>query len=245
MTDSKQTLFAPAQTKRASEVIYEQIYQKILSGELQEGDRLPSERELAEQFHRGRQSVREALRMLQQDGFLHISLGNSGGAFVQRMTLDSAAEPMMKLIHTGVISSRELTDYRYFNDRACAALAIKYCTEEDRRALRQCLEDFKAAIGDRKRFVQYDLLFHHTLALATHNQFCVLLSDSIGELASKYWSRAASLSDAEIRKLHERAYILHENIYYALLSGEVEALNEAMEETDRILIEELNQEPIR
>ena len=60
------SLFQPATTKRASEVIYDQIYQKIASGALRPGDSLPSERELAEQFHRSRPSVREALRMLQQ-----------------------------------------------------------------------------------------------------------------------------------------------------------------------------------
>ena len=67
---------------RASEVIYDQIYLKIASGDLRPGDTLPSERELAEQFHRSRPSVREALRMLQQDGLLKISLGSAGGAVV-------------------------------------------------------------------------------------------------------------------------------------------------------------------
>ena len=68
---------------RASEVIYDQIYLKIASGDLRPGDTLPSERELAEQFHRSRPSVREALRMLQQDGLLKISFGSAGGAVVQ------------------------------------------------------------------------------------------------------------------------------------------------------------------
>ena len=45
---SSKALFTPAKTQRASEAIYNQIYPKIISGELRPGDRLPPERELAE-----------------------------------------------------------------------------------------------------------------------------------------------------------------------------------------------------
>ena len=62
---SSKALFTPAKTQRASEAIYNQIYPKIISGELRTGDRLPPERELAEMFQRSRPVVREALRMLQ------------------------------------------------------------------------------------------------------------------------------------------------------------------------------------
>ena len=48
---SSKALFTPAKTQRASEAIYNQIYPKIISGELRPGDRLPPERELAETYH--------------------------------------------------------------------------------------------------------------------------------------------------------------------------------------------------
>ena len=51
---SSKALFTPAKTQRASEAIYNQIYPKIISGELRPGDRLPPERELAEMFQRSR-----------------------------------------------------------------------------------------------------------------------------------------------------------------------------------------------
>ena len=76
-------LFTPAKTQRASEAIYNQIYPKIVSGELKPGDRLPPERELAEMFQRSRPVVREALRMLQQDGLLETSVGSAGGAVIR------------------------------------------------------------------------------------------------------------------------------------------------------------------
>lgn len=75
---SSKALFTPAKTQRASEAIYNQIYPKIISGELRPGDRLPPERELAEMFQRSRPVVREALRMLQQEGLIETAVGSSG-----------------------------------------------------------------------------------------------------------------------------------------------------------------------
>ena len=63
---SSKALFTPAKTQRASEAIYNQIYPKIISGELRPGDRLPPERELAEMFQRSRPVVRR--RMLRRSG---------------------------------------------------------------------------------------------------------------------------------------------------------------------------------
>ena len=129
------SLFQPATTKRASEVIYDQIYQKIASGALRPGDSLPSERELAEQFHRSRPSVREALRMLQQDGFLKISVGSAGGAVVQSISLNTVEKPLKKLLAVGAIKLDDLVEYRNINDHTCARLAALRRTEEDIRAI--------------------------------------------------------------------------------------------------------------
>ena len=91
-SDRKKSLFQPAKTPSASEAIYNQIYPKIVSGELRPGDRLPPERELAEMFQRSRPVVREALRMLQQDGLLETTRGTNGGAIVRGVSLNSVGQ---------------------------------------------------------------------------------------------------------------------------------------------------------
>ena len=91
---SSKALFTPAKTQRASEAIYNQIYPKIISGELRPGDRLPPERELAEMFQRSRPVVREALRMLQQEGLIETAVGSSGGAVIRGVSLKSVEEPL-------------------------------------------------------------------------------------------------------------------------------------------------------
>ena len=50
--------FEPVETKRASEAIYEQIKERIISGDLKPGDRLPSERNMMELFRRSRPTIR-------------------------------------------------------------------------------------------------------------------------------------------------------------------------------------------
>ena len=61
---SSKALFTPAKTQRASEAIYNQIYPKIISGELRPGDRLPPERELAELLCGGKFLLQFAVSVL-------------------------------------------------------------------------------------------------------------------------------------------------------------------------------------
>ena len=93
--------FSPAETQKAPEVIYSQIYQRIISGKLKPGDRLPSERALAEQFHRSRHIIREALLMLQQDGLLTIEVGSTGGAVIQGVSINMLASPLKRYLESG------------------------------------------------------------------------------------------------------------------------------------------------
>ncbi len=72
-------LYTPIQSSKVSEQIATQIKQRILSGELHTGDRLPTERELAEQFHASRTAVREAMKMLAQNGLVDMRPGRESG----------------------------------------------------------------------------------------------------------------------------------------------------------------------
>src|SRR6266705_1177517 len=68
-------MYTPIQSSKVYEQIAEQIEKLILSGELQSGDRLPTERELAEQFQASRTAVREAMKTLAQKGLVNMRPG--------------------------------------------------------------------------------------------------------------------------------------------------------------------------
>ena len=65
-------MYTPIQSNKVYEQIAEQIERSILSGELRSGDRLPTERELSEQFHASRTAVREAMKTLAQKGLVEL-----------------------------------------------------------------------------------------------------------------------------------------------------------------------------
>ena len=74
--------FKPIRPIRISAEVAEQLKQSILLGHFKAGQRLPSERDLAEEFQVSRVALREALRSLENSGFIHTRPGATGGAFV-------------------------------------------------------------------------------------------------------------------------------------------------------------------
>ena len=96
MKNEIKILLQPVQTKRASEEIYEQIRQLILDGEIQPGERLPSERSMMEMMHRSRPTIREAMRMLEREGYIQTVAGR--GSFVGRRSAELVREENLRRI---------------------------------------------------------------------------------------------------------------------------------------------------
>ena len=79
--------FKPIRPVRVSDEVFEQLKQSILLGHFKAGERLPTERDLAEEFQVSRVAVREALRNLENTGFVSTRQGATGGAFVTELDL--------------------------------------------------------------------------------------------------------------------------------------------------------------
>lgn len=211
--------FSPAMTKRAPEVVYDQIYGRIVSGELKAGDRLPPERTLSEQFQRSRHIIREALRMLQQDGLVRIEVGSAGGAIVQGISMQTVKEPLKKFLSCGAVSLNELAEYRSINDQGCAKLAAIHYTEVDAQRMREILKEAKANLDNPERFEQCDAAFHCALAAASHNQLAIIINDAIMSLNAKMMERTAQEYTLEQRlSLNQRVYESHNDLLQAVLS---------------------------
>lgn len=211
--------FSPATTQRASEVVYEQIYNRIVSSELKAGDRLPSERALSEQFQRSRHIIREALRMLQQDGLVRIEVGSTGGAIVQGISIQTVEEPLKKFLSCGAVSLDELTEYRNINDYGCAKLAAIHYTEEDAQRMREILERARECIDDPEQFRQYDTAFHCALAAASHNHLAIIINDVIVGLNTRMIADSTREYTLEQqRELNRKVYESHSELFQAVLT---------------------------
>lgn len=222
--------FAPAETHRASEVIYNQIYQKIVDGELRNGDRLPPERELAEQFCRSRPSVREALRMLQQDGLIEIIVGSAGGPVVRGLSMRSVEGPLKKLVQTNAINMQELIEYRHINDRGCARLAAEHRTEQDIAEIERVLAGAKVSIDDPLSFQEHDIAFHTALAKASHNNLAILINDVIVSLNTRVLRDAIrEFTPEQHRVINQAIYYSHNAILQAVIDGDPMAADRSVD----------------
>lgn len=168
-----------------SDRVTEQIQQLIVASHLVVGDRLPAERELAEQFGVSRTVVREAVRSLVAKGMLEVKPG-SGTAV--RMPTAETMGPSMTLFLRGNQTDfdyKQVIEVRRTLEVEIAGLAAERRTDQDLRLLEQILTNTSGIISDRNRFVEWDVSFHAALATATHNELFSLLLDSVVSVMRK------------------------------------------------------------
>lgn len=89
----------------------ENLRTRIHRGEVGPGDRLPAERALAQQLGVGRISLREAIKTLEQEGYVHVRWGASGGVYVSELTLP--IERWRARMRTQDAQLDEIIDYRW------------------------------------------------------------------------------------------------------------------------------------
>ncbi len=142
--------FHPAQTNRACEDLVLQIEAAISGGQIQPGERLPSERNLQAQFLTGRGVVREALRILQQKGLIEVRKGAKGGAFVKKVDASKASESLALFLKQHDVDPEYLIEFRESLDRAITTLAISRATPEEKSELLRKSEEMRDAISSEQ-----------------------------------------------------------------------------------------------
>ncbi len=223
-------LLRPVQTQRASEAIYEQIKDLIISGQFKPGDRLPSERSLIDMLQRSRPTIREALRMLERAGFIRTVAGTNG-AIVQELSTDGVTQSMEVMLQTSKVTLDELSEYRAHNDVAVARWAAQRAGEQDVALLRQTLEKCGALIraGDYAAFVAQDAVFHGQLALAGKNQVSYIMTQVMSRLVEPLMLKALerqSVEDGE--RMCRRIIAMHRSILDAVCARDADGAADAM-----------------
>lgn len=170
--------FEKVERSTTLEIIIKQIKDKIRSGEIQPGDKLPSERELSEMMEVSRTIVREAIKALTFSGYLDVIQGK--GAFVTESALkyDEISKLLSKISDFSLSS---LMESRIMLEGEFARLAALRSDEKDIEEIENCLDGMKKSDSIRL-FVVKDLDFHMAIADATHNKFMSTLMKIIGDL---------------------------------------------------------------
>lgn len=213
--------------KRTYELIVEQINMLCLEQNLQPGDRLPSERDLASLFGVSRTSVREALKRLESKNILEIRRG--GGSFLaisKRDTLGNELRTHIDETHAQLID--EMLELRRAFEVEAASLAAQRATAENLHAIRHVLSQMAAAANDPEMGVQADLDFHLQVAYATKNQ---LLIDLMETLSNRMEDNIRATRTHRFTNASRQQDTLkeHEEIYSAIADGNSDLARQLMD----------------
>lgn len=161
--------------QRLHQQIADQIADLIRGRKFDRGSRLPSERELAEQFAVGRSTIREALVALEIAGLVEVRIGS--GAYV---TNEPAKIANTSKIADAGVSPFELLAARRLLEPSCAALAATTATKKDLKAIKEAFElNERAFGGSHWERLEADRQFHLRIVEATHN---TTVTKMVGEL---------------------------------------------------------------
>lgn len=154
----------------ASASIVQQVREALFGGQIEAGDFLGTEQELAEQFGVSRFPVRDALRTLEAQGIVTIRTGSGGGAFIAAANLDVVADAMAVQLQLFGLTDFEVTDAQIALEGYAAELAATNATPEDIEELDLILADLTALVGDPQAFLDRGVEFHLALAEAAHSR---------------------------------------------------------------------------
>jgi prepilin-type processing-associated H-X9-DG protein len=195
----------PVEVPKASDVLAAELRERILTGELAEGDPLPAERELVRQAQMSRATVREALRILEVQNLVRVKAGRAGGAFVQRPTTKSMANSVGMLIRGRGIKLVDLLETREALEPFCAELAARNRTDEDLAELDRADKALADPDAELPQFLQANLDWHLGVAVASHNELLTGLMCALSQAIYTGTANAAFV-DAHVRAITAKTH---------------------------------------
>ncbi len=215
--------------KRTAEIVLDNILAHYLNGQVQIGEKLPSERELAKRFSVSRNSVREALQILALQNVIEIKRG--GGSFVKqsdsRFIREALAE---KLTMNESHLVFEMLEVRRALEAEAAALAAQRASAKDLNNIYKSLEMMAAvSIDEAKAGAEADLNFHMFIVTASHNSILIHLAQTLMEQMKKtiQTTRQHRFLNPE---RYEETFNEHKEIYLAIAAGNSSLAKSLMEE---------------
>jgi len=214
--------FLPIKQSRVSEGIVTQIKHSILFGHFKAGERLPSERELADEFRVSRMTIREALRALELSGFIETRKGINGGPFVTELTFEHLGNAFLDLFLAGKVSIPEMLHVRLLIEPEVARLATLNINPAFKQRILETLEAEELPVQSLFKDIEIKQNFHFILAEMSGNRFLEAIVRSLLKL-----TRNLVLGvDAGPRFIHPAG--MHRAVAEAVFSGNPDEAYEAM-----------------
>lgn len=173
----------PVARSRTYELVIDRVEEQIVSGQLRVGDRLPPERDLAQMLGVSRAAVREALRALEAQGVLRMSVGTGPDSGTTVAALPSEALNRLLRLHVALANFpvQHVVDARVMLERESARHAANRATAADLKEMRELLSAMDDPDCDRERFNELDTEFHVAIAEAGGNRLVADMTTAIRE----------------------------------------------------------------
>ena len=215
-------LFNSVKRATVAETIVEQVKGLIIDGQLTPGQKLPTERELAESLNVGRSSVREATSALVALGVAQVRQGE--GVYIRPDFPQSVINSIdwSALMLRGQIE--DLIETRRVIELAIVRLATERAAQSERRGLLQLANEMRVSL-DIESFIERDLVFHLALAKSSKNMVMYSVVQGIQQLMRKSMSQVLRRED--MRRI---AVEQHRDIAEAIIQSDVDRAVRAMEE---------------
>jgi len=186
------------------EKVVQQIEERITSGELQVGDRLPSQRQLASELSVSHVAIKEALRTLAAKGLVEVKRGS--GAYVADRSILAISDIMMLFVDDRSID--DLNVAREYIETEVVRLAVRHASADDVADLRKAIEYMREELSMTGSTLESNSRFHRSLAHSCHNVVYQVLAEVLLRLVRNFQHPrlhiVAPLSYHHRLRVHER-----------------------------------------
>ena len=216
-----------------SKEVEKQLKLSILNKSYNAGKKLPSERELVDQFQVSRVTVREALRGLQQSGLVQIKRGREAGAYVCEPDSTAITDNFQNLLQMGKVNFSHLIEIRLYTEPDVARTAALHRTSEDIDTLIRLLDKAETYSNTSpKKARLMNVQFHCEVAKILDNAMIIFLCESVTQV---YSANIIEMTHTKLdKKAIEKFISEHREILDAIVKRKPE---EAFERTKKHLIE--------
>jgi len=215
----------PMAVPKASDVLANELRERILSGQFAEGLVLPSERDLVVQTRMSRATVREALRMLEVQGLLQVRAGRGGGAFVRQPGSDAVVNSVELFVRGRQVRLSALLETREAIEPSCAALAAARRTDDDLARLDAANDEIDRARHDLPAFLAANVHWHLIVAEASHNELLSAFMHSISRTLYTATENEEFVDDV----VRDTAIRAHRSVTAAIRAGDADAATRRMQ----------------
>ena len=204
--------------------VYEEVarqIERLILKKLQPGDKLPSERELAETLGVSRSSIRDAIRSLELMGLVEPRQG--AGTVVLEISIESLVNPLANTLKRKEELIGELLDFRKMLEPPLAARAASHASADEISEMEEILDRQQEKLRQGESAIAEDSEFHYSVALASRNSVVLKVLDTLMDLLRD--TRERSL---QVEGRQQKSLAGHRRILAAIKRRDGEAAKAAM-----------------